>query len=262
MSDEWKGTEMFDLTDHVAVITGGNSGIGLGMARGLAAANATVVIWARNEERSARAVAELEGLGSGGAWTVPCDVSEEAQVEAAMDSTLERAGRVDSCFANAGVPAGTTPFVETGYEEWRRVLDVNLDGVFFTLRAAGRHMAGRPGPGSLVGTASISALQGMPRGENYAASKGALISIIRGLAVELARKEVRANAIVPGWVKTPLTNEVLAGDAFMSKVLPRVPMRRWGEERDFEGVAVFLASAAASYMTGQTIVLDGGYSVF
>lgn len=262
MSNERKGSEVFDLTDHTAVITGGNSGIGLGMARGLARLNANVVIWARNEERSARAVAELDELGSGEKWALPCDVSVEAQIEAAMESTLERAGRVDSCFANAGVPAGTTPFVETGYEEWRRVLDVNLDGVFFTLRTAGRHMARRPGPGSLVGTASISALQGMPRGESYAASKGALISIVRGLAVELARDDVRANAIVPGWVQTPLTNEVLSSDAFVGRVLPRVPMRRWGEERDFEGVAVFLASPASSYLTGQTLVVDGGYSVF
>jgi NAD(P)-dependent dehydrogenase (short-subunit alcohol dehydrogenase family) len=253
---------MFDLSGHVAVVTGGNSGIGLGMARGLAEANASVAIWARNEERNQRAVEDLEGIGGGEKWAVPCDVSDQGQVEAAMEATLARAERVDSCFANAGVPAGATPFVETDYEEWRRVLDVNLDGVFFTLRAAARHMSERSGPGSLVGTASVSALQGMPRGENYAASKGGLIAIVRGLAVELARHEIRANAIVPGWVETPLTKQVLESDAFVQKVLPRVPARRWGMEDDFAGIAAFLAGPSSGYLTGQTIVIDGGYSVF
>lgn len=152
--------------------------------------------------------------------------------------------------------------MEMTTEDWRRVLSVNLDGAFFTLRAAARHMAGRPGGGSLVVTASLAAIMGQPRGEHYAASKGAVISMMKALAVELGRHGIRANAIVPGWIDTPMTERTLRWDKFVEKVLPRVPARRWGTGEDFAGIAVYLASDASAYHTGDTFLIDGAYSIF
>jgi len=152
--------------------------------------------------------------------------------------------------------------MEMTIEDWRRVLSVNLDGAFFTLRAAARHMVGRPGGGSLVVTASLAAIMGQPRGEHYAASKGAVISMMKALSVELGRHGIRANAIVPGWIDTPMTERTLRWDRFVEKVLPRVPARRWGTGEDFAGIAVYLASDASVYHTGDTFVIDGAYSIF
>ena len=152
--------------------------------------------------------------------------------------------------------------MEMTASEWRRVLAVNLDGAFFTLRAAARHMLDRPGGGSLVVTASLAAISGQPRGQHYAASKGGVISMMKALAVELARHGVRANAIVPGWIDTPMTERTLRWDRFVEKVLPRVPVRRWGASEDFAGIAVYLASDASAYHTGDTFIIDGGYNVF
>jgi NAD(P)-dependent dehydrogenase (short-subunit alcohol dehydrogenase family) len=146
--------------------------------------------------------------------------------------------------------------------EWRRVMSVNLDGTFFTLRAAARHMVERGDGGSLVVTSSLAALSGQARGEHYAATKGGVISMMKSLAVELARFGVRANAIVPGWIDTPMTERTLRWDKFVERVLPRVPMRRWGVREDFGGLAVYLAADASRYHTGDTFIIDGGYAVF
>jgi len=252
----------FDLTGRVALITGGNSGIGLGMAEALAQAGAGVCIWGTNEEKN-RAARERLSAHGGKSLALRCDVSDEAAVERAFADTLGAFGRVDACFVNAGVSGrgGAAGFAQMSTAEWRRVLAVNLDGAFFTLRAAARHMTERGG-GSLVATASLAALEGAPRSEHYAASKGALLSVMRGLAVELARYQIRANTIVPGWIDTPMTEAALHGQAFGAKVLPRVPMRRWGVGADFGGIAVYLASDASAYHTGDTFVIDGGYAVF
>jgi hypothetical protein len=171
---------------------------------------------------------------------------------------------VDACFVNAGVSGrgGATAFAQMSTEEWRRVMSVNLDGAFFTLRAAAGHMTERGDGGSLVVTASLAAISGAARGEHYAATKGALISMMRSLAVELARYKVRANAILPGWIDTPMTERALHGEAFNAKVLPRVPMRRWGVGGDFGGIAVYLTSDASAYHSGDTFVIDGGYLIF
>ena len=253
----------FDLTGKVALVTGGNSGIGLGMAEGLAAAGAAVCVWGTSGAKNAAAQDRLAKHG-GGVLTLACDVADETAVDAAFDRTVATLGRVDACFVNAGVAGRreVTSFLEMSTEEWRRVLSVNLDGAFFTLRAAARHMTGRPGGGSLVVTASLAAISGQARGEHYAASKGGLISMMKALAVELARHGVRANAIVPGWIDTPMTERTLRWDRFVEKVLPRVPVRRWGTGDDFAGIAVYLASDASAYHSGDTFVIDGAYSIF
>jgi len=253
----------FDLRGKVALITGGNSGIGLGMAEALAAAGAGVSIWGTNEAKNTAALATLARSGAK-VQALRCDVADEAAVERAFADALSTFGRVDACFANAGVSgrSGGQGFVEMTAEEWRRVTSVNLDGAFFTLRAAARHMIERGDGGSLVVTASLAAVSGQARGQHYAASKGGVVSMMKALAVELARHKVRANAILPGWIETPMTEAAFRWDRFVERVLPRVPMRRWGVPADFGAIAVYLTSDASAYHTGDTFVIDGGYAVF
>jgi NAD(P)-dependent dehydrogenase (short-subunit alcohol dehydrogenase family) len=257
------GYPAFDLGGKVALVTGGNSGIGLGMAEALAQAGAAVAVWGTSAEKNRAAEAALSRHG-GRVLVAACDVADEAAVERAFAETVRTLGRVDACFVNAGVSGRSAGqgFVDMTTAEWRRVLGVNLDGAFFTLRAAARHMVGRPGGGSLVVTASLAAISGQARGEHYAASKGGLISMMKALAVELARHGVRANAILPGWIETPMTAKAFAWETFVQKVLPRVPVRRWGVPADFGGVAVYLASDASAYHSGDTFVIDGAYSIF
>ena len=255
----------FNLTGHVALITGGNRGIGLGMADALAASGANVAIWGRNDETNANAVAHLSAHGVvAKSWVV--DVSDEAAVVAAMSDTAQQMGRIDTVIANAGVGFGSPSFIDMTTETYRKTLSVNLDGVFFTLREACRHMvaraqAGDPG-GSLIGIASLAAIEGAARNEAYAATKGAVISMIKSIAVEHARYGVRANAILPGWIATDMTAMAQESQAFTQKVIPRVPARRWGTPDDFGGLAVYLASSASSYHSGDLLVVDGGYSIF
>lgn len=255
----------FDLKGKVALVTGGNRGIGLGMAEALAQAGADVAIWGRDGQRNAEAQAKLNGYGvTAHSWQV--DVADEDEVVAAMADTVARMGRVDSVFANAGVGYGAPSFIDMSTETYRRTLAVNLDGVFFTLREACRHMAerataGDPG-GSLIGVASLAAIEGAAKNEAYAATKGAVISMIKSIAVEHARYGVRANAILPGWIATDMTAGAQAAPAFAEKVIPRIPARRWGEPADFGGIAVYLASDASRYHSGDLLVIDGGYAIF
>jgi len=250
----------FDLTGKVAVVTGGNSGIGLGLATGLAQAGADVAIWGTNAAKNEAARKEIARHGRR-VLALQCDVGDESAVNEAFAATLAELGRVDGCFANAGVGSGGISFLEMSSDEWHRVTRVNLDGAFYTLRAAARHMVEKGG-GVLVGTASLAAVEGAPRSEHYAATKGGMISIMRALAVEFARYGIRAHAILPGWIETEMTAGAFATEGFRTKVLPRVPMRRWGTGADFAGIAVYLMSDASRYHTGDTFVIDGGYSLF
>ncbi len=253
----------FDLSGKVALVTGGNGGIGYGMAQALASAGASVCIWGTNAERNAAAVAKLRAIG-GQVLALRCDVSDEAAVEAAMDETVKHYGRLDACFANAGVTGrgSVKSVVDISGDEWRRLMRVNLDGAFYTMRAAAKHMIAGGHGGSLAVTSSIAARSGPPRNEHYAASKGALISMVQSLAVELGRHRIRANAILPGWIESSMTDDLLHNEKFVEKVLPRVPLRRWGTAEDLGGIAVYFASDASRYHTGDAVVIDGGYTKF
>lgn len=254
-------TTPFDLSGKVALVTGGNSGIGLGMAKALASAGADVAIWGTNEEKNAKAEAELAALG-GKVVALRCDVGDEDRVVAAFAETLAALGKVDACFANAGTAGFAPSFMDMSLEEWRRVTRINLDGAFMTLREAARHMVARGEGGSLVATSSLAAVEGQAKGQHYAATKGGIISMMKAIAVELARHDIRANTILPGWIETPMASPALHWDKFRDKVLPRVPARRWGVPEDFGGIAVYLASSVSAYHTGDTFMIDGGYSIF
>ena len=181
---------------------------------------------------------------------------------AGLGQTLARFGRIDSCFANAGVPGRPAPVDTMSTEEWRRVMAVNLDGVFYTVRAVVGHMKSRGGGGSIALTSSVSMSDGLPFAIHYAAAKAGLVAMARGLGVELARNGIRVNAIVPGWTEAAMTEDLLNSPAAVVKILPRIPLRRWGTPGDFSALAVWLASPGSGYFTGQTVVMDGGYTVF
>ena len=257
---------LFDLSGHVGLVTGGNSGIGLGYAEGLAECGAAIAVWGTNPAKNDAAVERLSQYGVD-VHAVVCDVGDQDAVVAAMAETVGELGRVDSCFVNAGVGGRADGFADMPVEEWRRVLRVNLDGAFYTSQEAVKHWVARWGEGdeyggSLVFTSSGSAFFGQPRGEHYGGSKAAIIAMSKGIAVEHARHGIRSNAIVAGWTESDMTSPALRTDAFGAKVLPRVPLRRWGEGADFAGIAVYLASAASSYHTGDVITIDGGYYSF
>lgn len=254
----------FDLTGKVALVTGGNGGIGLGMAEGLAAAGARIAIWGQNPDKNARAEAALRAHGVD-VLVQRVDVADEAAIEQGVAGVIAHFGRIDFCAANAGMGIGA-PFHAMSTESWRKVMAVNLDGVFWTFRAVTAHMlaraeSGDPG-GSLLVTSSTSAIDGAPANEAYAASKTAVLGLMRGLAVEYARHGVRANAILPGWTRSDMTANQQAWDKFNDKVIGRVPMRRWGEPEDFAGIAVYLASDASRFHTGDSILIDGGYTIY
>ena len=253
--------DLFDLTGRVALVTGGNGGIGLGMADAMAAHGADVAIWGTNEDKNAAAAEQLARHGRK-VVALRCDVGDQEQVEEAFARTVGELGKVDSCFANAGVGGQASSFLSMTADEWRRVLRVNLDGAFFTLQAAVRHMVERGEGGSVVVTTSGSAFQGQQKGEHYGASKAGVIALVKAIAVEHARHGIRGNAILPGWVETDMTAPVFGWDKFVANVMPRIPLRRWGAPDDFAGVAVYLASDASKWHTGDTFVIDGGYLIF
>jgi NAD(P)-dependent dehydrogenase (short-subunit alcohol dehydrogenase family) len=257
---------IFDLSGRVAVITGGNGGIGLGIAQALALSGCNVSIWGRNAEKNESAAATM-AAGPGKVDTRVCDITDPASVKAAMQATLDRFGRVDGCFANAGIGGGgRRAFIDRTEEEWRKMFATNLDGVFHVFQAAARHMTERATAGDpfgrLVATSSLASLFGTARNEHYAGTKAAINALVRALGVELARHGVTANAILPGWIKSDMTAGLMANEKFVANVMPRIPVRRFGEPSDFGGIAVYLMSKASSYHTADCFVIDGGYTAF
>ena len=251
----------FDLSGKTALVTGGNGGIGLGMAEAMAEAGANIVIWGTNAEKNAAARDRLAAIGVK-TLTSKVDVSQENQVIDAFGEAVRQMGRIDTVIANAGIGFGAPSFMELKLDTFRKVMGVNLEGAFFTFREAARHMTSREGGGSLVGVASLAAIEGAARNQAYGASKGGLISMVKGIAVELARYGVRANTILPGWIATDMTGASQASQKFNENVIGRVPIRRWGQPEDFGGVAVYLASDASRFHTGDQFVIDGGYAIY
>ena len=250
---------MFDLKGKVAIVTGGNGGIGLGMARGLSSAGARVVVAGRNAEKSRAAATDLERFG-GDPITVEVDVAVEASVDAMVARTLDRCGRLDILVNNAGTNIRRRP--ETyGLEEWRTVLDTNLTSAFLCSRAAFPAFK-RAGAGKIINIGSMMSLFGASFAGPYSASKGGLVQFTKSCAVAWARDNVQVNAVLPGWIDTDLTRQARQQiEGLHDSVLKRTPAGRWGVIDDFAGVAVFLASTASDFITGAVITVDGGFSV-
>ena len=250
---------MFDLTGKVAVVTGGNGGIGLGMARGLARAGARVVVAGRNQAKSALAVGELQALGCD-AVAIQVDVNDEASVEALMAAAVQRCGRLDILVNNAGINI-RKPAQELALDEWRRVVDTNLTSIFLCSRAAYVHMK-RAGGGKVINIGSMLSIFGASFAPAYGASKGGVVQLTKSLAATWAADNIQVNAVLPGWIDTELTQQARLDVAGLNeRVLARTPAGRWGKSDDLAGVAVFLASAASDFVTGTAIPVDGGYSV-
>ncbi len=252
---------MIDLSGKTFIVTGGNGGIGLGMAEGIVAAGGSVVIWGRNDKKNQVAVDQLTALG-GQATAHVCDVADEAQVIETMARSVDDFGRLDGLFANAGRGGTGTPFLELSLEEWRSVMAVNLDGVFLTLREAAKYLVAQGEGGSLVAVSSTSAIHGAAGNEAYGTAKTALNGLVRALAVGLARYQIRVNSLLPGWTITDLASDGYESDVFREATTKRTPVRRWAEPSEFRQVGAFLADPSQTYHTGQEICVDGGYTVF
>jgi NAD(P)-dependent dehydrogenase (short-subunit alcohol dehydrogenase family) len=250
-----------------AVVTGGNGGLGLGLARGLLGAGAQVCVWGRNAKKNDAALASLDAPSA--TLAITCDISDEADVEKAMQTTLDwSGGTVHSFFANAAVPGEMQPFVDLSLEDWRATLAINLDGAFLTLRTAARHMVERGGGGALVGVSSVSNFYGTAQKQPYGVSKAGIEALMRSLAVELAPHGIRANTLIPGWTDTPLLAPgagflpAAHHDAVRKQTIKRTPAGRWAHPDEFGATAVYLADPSLTFHTGDRVVVDGGYHIF
>jgi 2-dehydro-3-deoxy-D-gluconate 5-dehydrogenase len=250
---------VFDLKERVAIVTGGNGGIGLGMARGLVDAGARVVIAGRNADKSRVAVEDLTSRG-GEAIAVETDVADEHAVARLVDTARQRWGRLDVLVNNAGINI-RKPAHELTLDEWRRVLDTNLTSAFLCSKAA--HPAFRAaGGGKIINIGSMMSLFGASFAPAYGASKGGIVQLTKSMAVAWAGDNIQVNAVLPGWIDTELTqNARREVSGLHDSVLRRTPARRWGGIDDMAGIAVFLASPASNFVTGTAIPVDGGYSI-
>jgi len=250
---------MFDLSGRVALVTGGNGGIGLGLARGLARCGAAVMVAGRDAAKNAAAVEELSALGAK-ADSVVADITDEAAVGAMVDATASRLGGLDILVNNAGTNIRRRP-EDYRLEDWRTVIDTNLTSAMLASRAAHPHLK-RGGRGRVINNGSMLSIFGLPFHIAYAASKGGVVQFTKSLAVAWAADGITVNAILPGWIDTDLTRKARADMADLhGNVLARTPAKRWGDPRDFEGVAAFLASDSSAFVTGTAIPVDGGFSV-
>ena len=248
-----------ELKGRVAVVTGGNGGIGLGMARGLAGAGAAVVVSGRNAEKSRRAVAELAALGAQ-AVAIEADVADEAAVNALIRGTVDRFGRLDVLVNNAGMNI-RKPVQDLTLAEWRQVLDTNLTSAFLASRAAYPIMK-RGGGGKIINIGSMMSIFGTSFAPAYAASKGGIVQLTRAMASGWARDNIQVNAVLPGWIDTELTQNARGQiPGLNDSVLRRTPAGRWGEMDDMAGIAVFLAAPASDFVTGTAIPVDGGFAI-
>lgn len=250
---------IFDLSGHVALVTGGNGGLGLAMAKGLVKAGASIAIWGRNPEKNAAAVAALETLG-GTAVAFVCDVTDPASCATAFAATIDRFGKIDSCFANAGGSGARGPFHKLSTEDWQQSTDLNVSSVIDTFKLAIAHWLERKAPGKLIVTSSIAGLVGIPMAAPYSTTKAAVQGLVRGLAIEYGRAGIQANAILPGFIETELSLDT--PQYFQDGAKRRAASGEIGRLEDMEGIAVYLASPESRFMTGQCLVLDGGHTIF
>jgi 2-deoxy-D-gluconate 3-dehydrogenase len=249
---------LFNLSGRVAVVTGGNGGIGLGMAKGLAAAGAAVVVAARNAEKGETAVAALAASGVRSAF-IALDVADEASCRAMIEETRARFGRLDILVNNAGTSIRKPPESYSA-AEWRTVLDTNLTGALFCSQAAYPAMK-EAGGGKIINIGSMFAIFGAGYAAAYAASKGGLVQLTKSLAGAWAKDNIQVNAVLPGWIDTELTRAARRHVAELhDRVLARTPAGRWGVPEDLAGIAVFLAAPASDFITGAAIPVDGGFS--
>jgi len=250
---------LWDLQGTVAIVTGGNGGIGLGMAEGLSAAGATVVIAARNADKSEAAVESILATG-GRASAIAVDVTDEADCQAMVASTLNAYGRLDILINNAGINIRKRPEDYT-LTEWQQILQTNLTSAFLCAQAAYPAMK-RASRGKIINIGSMMSIFGTAFTTPYAASKGGIVQMTRSLACAWAADNIQVNAVLPGWIDTELTQTARKDIAGLhERVLARTPAGRWGAPQDFAGITVFLASAASDFITGTAIPVDGGYSV-
>jgi 2-deoxy-D-gluconate 3-dehydrogenase len=251
--------ELFDLSGRVAVVTGGNGGIGLGMARGMAQAGATIVIAGRNAEKNATAVDELKRLGAD-ASAIAVDVLKEDSCRALIADTVKAHSRLDILVNNAGMSIRKQPEQYT-LAEWHTVLDSNLTSAFLCSHAAYPAMK-QGGRGKIINIGSMMSIFGAPFAAAYAASKGGMVQMTKAMATAWAKDNIQVNAILPGWIDTALTRRARQEvQGLHDSVLKRTPAGRWGVPEDFAGIAVFLAAAASDFITGAAITVDGGFSV-
>ena len=249
----------FDLTGKAAIVTGGNGGIGLGMARGLAEAGAAVAIVGRNEAKSTEAVADLRQRGAK-VISVVADVTDQAAVAAMVERALHELGRIDILVNNAGINIRKAPHT-LALEEWDSVIKTNLTSAFLCSQAVYPAMKAAGG-GKIINIGSMMSIFGSSFAPAYAASKGGIVQFTRSCAVAWAADNIQANAVLPGWIDTDLTKRAREQiDGLHDKVLARTPAARWGAIGDFAGIAVFLSSAASDFVTGTAIPVDGGFSV-
>ena len=247
---------LFDLSGRVAVVTGGNGGIGLGMAEGLAAAGATIVVAARNRAKSEAALATLETPGG----FIALDVADPASCRAMVAETVSRFGRLDILVNNAGMSIRKPP-EDYAMPEWQAVIDTNLTGAFACAQAAYAPMKAQGG-GKMINTGSMMSLFGAPYATPYASSKGGIVQMTRAMATAWAKDNIQVNAVLPGWIDTDLTRRARREVAGLhERVENRTPAGRWGAPPDMAGIAAFLASPASDFVTGTAIPVDGGYSI-
>lgn len=251
---------LFDLSGRVALVTGGNGGLGLAMALGLAQAGADIAIAARNTDKTATALAEIrtEGVIAEG---IQVDVTQEAAIQQMVSQTVNALGRVDILINNAGITMRKEP-QDLSADEWDQVLDVNLRAAFLASKAVYPHMKAQGG-GKIISIGSVfSIFGGGGSGAPYSASKGGVVQLSKSLAVSWAKDNIQCNAILPGWFMTDLTAAVPANQPDRYDLIcRRIPTGRWGEPAELQGTTVFLASQASDYVTGAVISVDGGYSV-
>jgi 2-deoxy-D-gluconate 3-dehydrogenase len=252
-------TARFDLSGKVAVITGGNGGIGLGMARGLAEAGADIAVVGRNEAKSIAAVADLAARGAR-AVSVLADVSDKTAVSAMVEQVVRELGRIDILINNAGINIRKPPHV-LDLDEWESVIATNLTGAFLCSKAVYPAMKAA-GRGKIINIGSMMSIFGASFAPAYAASKGGIVQFTRSCASAWAVDNIQVNAVLPGWIDTDLTKRAREQiDGLHDRVLARTPAARWGDSADFAGIAVFLASSASDFVTGTAIPVDGGYSI-